>query len=78
MNSVGCVDVGMKLVIRRSDANGEVVGGTEIVEKEIGLLLESDGRFGHAHSEKRAMVGLDMRIVRKEVANLISGLTSSR
>ena len=31
-----------------------VVGRTEIVEEEIGLLLESDGRFGHAHSEKRS------------------------
>ena len=54
MDSVGSVDIGMKLVVRRSDANGEVVGRTEIVEKEISLLLESDGGLGHAHSEERS------------------------
>ena len=31
MDSVGCIDIGMELVVRRSDANREVVGRTEIV-----------------------------------------------
>ena len=52
MNNIGCVDVGMKLVIRRSDANGEVVGRTKIVEKIFSLFLESDGRLRHKHGKK--------------------------
>ena len=54
MNNIRCIDVSMNLVIGRSDANGEVVGRTEIVEKILGLLLECDGRFRHTHSKKRS------------------------
>ena len=54
MNSVGCIDISINLVIGRSDANGEIVGRTKIIEKIVGLLLESDGRFGHTHGKKRS------------------------
>ena len=36
------------MVIGRSDANGKIVG------KIVGLLLESDCRFGHTHGKKRS------------------------
>ena len=54
MNGVGCIDIGVHLFIRRSDANREIVGAAEIVEKIVNLLLESDDGFVHSHSKKRS------------------------